>query len=479
MRLYEILGESSPADPSRRAFIKQSLGALGAAGLVSSIPPSSQAHHRTKPNKVETKGAAKLPKVNIAKLERRILKNSIPAMVFQMKRLNDPKRGFVKYSNKNTSTSTRRLYSSSIKLFLKAAQNYSVKYSGRRQRTATVQEFWDDTNNLADKWVKFVNDNFNDSMLKRLYTRSSWDPKNKILLKDYVIKERNTFLQRAVNSLKLQGLEVPTKYEPITDIKGITQDMSVLDSKAGELGIDKPITRVRLRDVRTHTTKTLKERKSIDSLIKQWSPGKTMTAKVNGKHHTVNPFGYILKYGGTRAYGPAMMFKAGLKHGLYGSDMTNPNNYKIAASWLAQLQHESKNYLHTQEILSGKQYDITVDRDIAENLGNIKPGDGKRFKGRGPLQITGRWNYDYVGRKIGKDLIKHPELLQQFDIGAHAAVVFWNYRRASQAAKSVKNGDFTRVTRRINPGENKKAIRKRNKLTNYYVRKLKKGWIPS
>jgi len=47
---------------------------------------------------------------------------------------------------------------------------------------------------------------------------------------------------------------------------------------------------------------------------------------------------------------------------------------------------------------------------IGKDLGNIKPGDGYLFRGRGFVQITGRRNYTFVGSKIGFPLDKEPEL---------------------------------------------------------------------
>lgn len=46
---------------------------------------------------------------------------------------------------------------------------------------------------------------------------------------------------------------------------------------------------------------------------------------------------------------------------------------------------------------------------IGRRLGNMQPGDGFRFRGRGYVQITGRANYERVGRLLDLDLIGNPE----------------------------------------------------------------------
>lgn len=125
------------------------------------------------------------------------------------------------------------------------------------------------------------------------------------------------------------------------------------------------------------------------------------------------------------------------------------NRLVLQAAFLAQVGHESGCGRWTKEIWgptpAQERYEFRAD------LGNNKPGDGSRFRGRGLIQITGRYNYEQCGKALDLDLLAHPELLEQPDNAAMSAGWFWDAHGCNAFADA---GDFTGLTRRINGGLN-------------------------
>lgn len=120
------------------------------------------------------------------------------------------------------------------------------------------------------------------------------------------------------------------------------------------------------------------------------------------------------------------------------------------ASFLAQLAHESGQLAYVRELASGAAYEGRKD------LGNIQPGDGVRFRGRGLLQVTGRSNYAACSAALGLDLLTQPALLEQTVNACRSAGWFWQSRGLNALADA---GDQVAVTKRINGGTNGLAER--------------------
>src|SRR3954470_19949507 len=108
-----------------------------------------------------------------------------------------------------------------------------------------------------------------------------------------------------------------------------------------------------------------------------------------------------------------------------------------ARMFLAQLAHESDHLTAFEERASGADYEGN------SALGNTHPGDGVRFKGRGPIQLTGRWNYTHYGKLLGLDIVHHPELAATPRHGFRLSAAYFQDRGCNLAAD---RGDFRRVT---------------------------------
>lgn len=121
--------------------------------------------------------------------------------------------------------------------------------------------------------------------------------------------------------------------------------------------------------------------------------------------------------------------------------------------FIAQLAHESGSFRYTEELASGEAYENRKD------LGNTSPGDGKKFKGRGLIQLTGRSNYQKYGEYIGVDLTLNPEQVATDPIlGVDVAGWFWTIRKLNLLADK---DDLKAITKKINGGYNGLADREK------------------
>ena len=98
---------------------------------------------------------------------------------------------------------------------------------------------------------------------------------------------------------------------------------------------------------------------------------------------------------------------------------------------------------------------------LATTLGNSEPGDGKRFKGRGPIQITGRANYRRFGDLLSVDLLSDPPRAAASELAFRIAGLFWSKKGLNELADRATPDAFKEITRRINGGFNGLAERQK------------------
>lgn len=146
-------------------------------------------------------------------------------------------------------------------------------------------------------------------------------------------------------------------------------------------------------------------------------------------------------------YGQTMVHKCELYAPLFNKYLQQYNilSAKQIAAFVAQIGHESGRLRYTEELASGEAY------EGRKSLGNIVKGDGKKYKGRGLIQITGRANYKLLSDALKTDFLSYPELLKQPQYATESACWYWQNRGLN---KYANNDDFKGLTKAINGGLN-------------------------
>jgi predicted chitinase len=124
---------------------------------------------------------------------------------------------------------------------------------------------------------------------------------------------------------------------------------------------------------------------------------------------------------------------------------------------LATVAVETGSFAPIPEIASGEAYEGRAD------LGNTQPGDGRRYKGRGLIQITGRSNYRTYGNLVGVDLEGDPDLALDPNIACQIFAAYFTEHRIRwepapaplmNCADLARAGEWRGMRVSVNGGEN-------------------------
>lgn len=148
------------------------------------------------------------------------------------------------------------------------------------------------------------------------------------------------------------------------------------------------------------------------------------------------------------------------------------NTIERQAAFLAQVAHESMRLQLCHELWGPTPSQVRYERDLnspwplspaqaqqpafaanrlAYTLGNSEPGDGKKYAGRGPIQITGRTNMGLCGTALNYALITYPGTLDVPLAGARSAAWFFSTHGCNELADA---GDLVGIRHKINGGTN-------------------------
>lgn len=159
--------------------------------------------------------------------------------------------------------------------------------------------------------------------------------------------------------------------------------------------------------------------------------------------------------------------------------------------FLSQIDHESGGLKHMEENYRYREHKhlwgrgpgavfeakYGVGSSRAKSLGNYERGDGAKYYGRGPLQITGRSNYEKIAKIMNIDIVNHPELVATDpNVAAKAAIGWWLDRKSWDKSfrDAIERDDPIGVSRGINRYDDKHL---KNRIDVFKLYKTGNGFI--
>ncbi len=124
---------------------------------------------------------------------------------------------------------------------------------------------------------------------------------------------------------------------------------------------------------------------------------------------------------------------------------------------LATIRAETEGFLPISEgksrfNTSRKPFDLyDAGTSKGKSLGNTAQGDGERFKGRGYVQLTGRSNYQVIGKQVAVDLVNQPELAND---PRNAGLILAQFlkNKESKVRQALAGNDLKQARKLVNGG---------------------------
>lgn len=134
-------------------------------------------------------------------------------------------------------------------------------------------------------------------------------------------------------------------------------------------------------------------------------------------------------------------------------DLFQINTCNRMAAFLANVAVESNQLRWMNEIWGPDAAQLRYDPpdELAAKLGNTEKGDGYKYRGAGPIQITGKANFKKYGDKLGLDLVNNPDLARDFSVGLKLATAYWDDHKLNDPADDCL---FDKIIVAINGGMN-------------------------
>lgn len=160
-----------------------------------------------------------------------------------------------------------------------------------------------------------------------------------------------------------------------------------------------------------------------------------------------------------------LLKKMAIAAGIRGAELTQ---------FLAQASHETRNFEALEEI-GDTQYlekKYGANRRKGAILGNTRPGDGAKYKGRGFLHLTGKYNYHQIGKTLGIDLVSNPGLASKYPgVAAATAIAYWKWRVAPKVQNFGARGATEKVTKQITGTAAEKHLERRKQQLKKFQKK--------